>query len=739
MSRTLLTLVVTLATALGGCPTEDDPPPPPEGVTYPSLLARPEHRELVLDRIEREPYATIHERLVEHAERELEDPHVDSEWDSSPNGHNGQMAVAAAFLAWLHDDEQWAERARESLAVLPTDWETNTNWDINIRMPATLINYTNAWDLLMATPYFPEDEAADARERICEIDRQFYERYVLDEFFRNMALGVSQNNHPIRTAAAMGYPMLRFGECEDSQEILDFALSELDYLWSAEGRYVQADGAVSEGPFYHGFGAGAALATFIAVDNIIDPGREFHRDCINRQEVDPWFVTDCVDGQPFVFANPLLGEQFPASIDWSISIRLPSGYRPPLGDAYFNPLNSAALLTAYYPEGRYRWDWESTDEDELPMTHGMDMVAHHLIYVDEDVPAAEPDWTTRFFVDGGEAVLRSGWGRDDLWLLLVGEGGAARKTLHDHVDGTSFSFAAFGDYLLIDPGYYKPSELDNAVTADALSHNVILIDGQGAPDKGLLTNWGDADASIEHPLDAAAFDYAEAHQQYEQTTIERSTVLVRDRYAVIADRLETTASGPREHAWRIHGFAGFDSGGSYTIHSDGVTIERESGGLRAYLTSTSGPAAFVEPEYAEFAAPHVQQFERDRGIRHHAVIDGVVLAEAPGYLAVLAPYRAGAALGEPDGPPVVTTVPAEAGHAAWMVTHQGNTDLVWLREPGSDQALTLPTGEVVETDAELLILGLDDGVALLARGTSVALDGAVVASVDAIAGVAAAD
>ena len=70
----------------------------------------------------------------------------------------------------------------------------------------------------------------------------------------------------------------------------------------------------------------------------------------------------------------------------------------------------------------------------------------------------------------------------------------------------------------MDPGYYKPNDLNNALTAHADSHNVILIDGQGAPDKGLLTDFGDTDAFLENTLDGTAFDYAEARQSYRDMT-----------------------------------------------------------------------------------------------------------------------------------------------------------------------------------------------------------------------------
>jgi hypothetical protein len=60
---------------------------------------------------------------------------------------------------------------------------------------------------------------------------------------------------------------------------------------------------------------------------------------------------------------------------------------------------------------------------------------------------------------------------------------------------------------------------------------------------------------------------------------------------------------------------------------------------------------------------------------------------------------------------------------------------VLLRKPGSAEEITLAGGQVITTDAEFLILGLDDQKALLARGTTVSLDGNQVARVDAADGV----
>jgi len=335
-------------------------------------------------------------------------------------------------------------------------------------------------------------------------------------------------------------------------------------------------------------------------------------------------------------------------------------------------------------------------------------------------------------------VFRSGWDEDARWLLLVAENGPAHKTLHDHVDGTSFTLAAYGEYLLLDPGYYKPDDMDNAVTAHGDSHNLILIDGQGPPDKGLLIDFGDADAFLENTLDGEALAYAEAHESYQDSTIERSVVFVRDRYFVVADRLETTHGAARPHAWRLGGWAGLDVPGVFEPRDCsgttgcGARWERERAGVDVHLAATDPGLQVVEPPHTPLQAPHVEAFDRERNVVDHGVIDGVVQGLAPGYLAVLAPYRVAASTGDEDDVPAVTALDAGADAAAWLVETAEGTELCWLRKPGAAGALTLPGGEEVTSDAELIVLDVAGAqFGLVARGTTAAIDGSTVVTAGA--------
>ena len=152
----------------------------------------------------------------------------------------------------------------------------------------------------------------------------------------------------------------------------------------------------------------------------------------------------------------------------------------------------------------------------------------------------------------------------------------------------SFSIGAYVNILLLihttNPTYWIMRRTPQA-------HNVILIDGQGAPDKGLLTDFGDADAWLLNMIEGKFVDYAEAHQSYEGTDFERSMMLVRNRYFVVSDRLKSNQIESRRHSWRLHAGAGADLGGvlDLSCFDDvcGVTIEQENAGVNVYLASTA--------------------------------------------------------------------------------------------------------------------------------------------------------
>ena len=689
-----------------------------EEMEHPFLYLTADRKSVILENIQSEPMASIYAAVQERASTELVD--IDTkDWDAKDHGDNAEIAAMNSFLAWLNNDEEAAERALEAMDRLESNWDDHTAWwGINIRMPGPLIHYTAAWDFLMGTDFLPKEEATLLESKLTDVTQQFYAEYVLDDSKRELALTVTQNNHPIRTAAAIGIVGLAFGNHPDATTWLNWAVSELDYLLGPDGQYIQPDGAVSEGPFYFNYGFAPSIAFFIALENRQSEQQIYNRNCINRAEVDPWIGHDCIDDEEFTFSNPMQNALFHSVMDWSLSLRLPNGNRAPIADSPLRNQNGPAIFPYFGAEDYLYWDWASNPSDPYKVKGGFELFIQHLAYVEPMDSFGPPQWKNRFFVDGGMATFRSGWDQDDRVLILMGENGSARKTVHDHTDGTSFIMAAYGELLLTDTGYYKPNEFQNAVTAGAGSHNLILVEGDEVPEKGLLNNWGDADAFIENTLDGTAIAYAESRQNYPNTEVVRGVAFLRERYFVVVDRLESQDGVEREYRFRLHAHAGHDLDGNVSLGEHGPLIERESGSVAVYTQASQGQAIVEEPTFQEYAAPHVHKLVKDA--EHHTVTDSVVTGVAPDFLSVLAPFKTGESDG-PDGPFEVTQISTEHG-VAWYIVGEDSVDIAWVRESGAPTELLLPTNETLTTDAAFVWMSLDKSLALMVEGTELSLD-----------------
>lgn len=697
----------------------------PDTISYehPSLYLTADRRDFILRHIQTEPMATIYASIEATAASDFDDIDLD-DWDAKAHGNNGEIASANAFLAWLNDDETAANRAINAMALLNDDWDKHEGWGINIRMQSPLIHYTAAWDLMKATPYFSEAEAQLAEEKLTNITTQFYDKYVLDEFTRNLSLLPTQNNHGIRTAAAIGFVALAFPNHPNAPAWMDWATSELDYLMGPAGQYVQSDGAISEGPFYFSFGFAPTIPFYIALHNRGLSGETFYRNCATRSDVDPWTNHGCEDGTAFVFTNPIQSERLRDTLDWSLSLRLPNGNRAPIADSPLRNQAGQAIVTRFGGAEYLYWDWISNGDQPHVIKGGFELGISHLAYVEPIENSQPPTWKTRFFVDGGMANFRSGWGLDDRVLILLGQNESARKTVHDHTDGTAFVMAAYGELLLMDTGYYKPNSLANATTSGAGSHNLILIDGKGAPEKGLLTNWGDADAFIENTRNGDSLNYAESRQRYQDTDVVRGVTFVRSRYFIVADRLHTDVMAERQYLFRLHAYAGKDLDGTVTLNAYGPHIERPLGSTTVFTSTTAGPCHLQEPPYVMLEPPHVHKLTGNAA--DHTVTDCEITGMAPDFLTVLAPYKSGVATGA-DAPLNVIPLETENG-AAWMIEGADFVDVAWLREEGAANTLQTPSGHVIETDGKFVLLSLDGTIALLNRGTRLKLDNDIVLS-----------
>ncbi len=152
----------------------------------------------------------------------------------------------------------------------------------------------------------------------------------------------------------------------------------------------------------------------------------------------------------------------------------------------------------------------------------------------------------------GQAVMRSGWDADAQWSFFdAGPFGVA----HQHYDKLHVSIDAFGRALLVDAGryYYDRSPFRDYFVSSA-SHNVILIDGAGQHMTAYRAErpmaGGDYGSTPEFDFARGVFGagYQGASGRAVHT---RTLVYVRERFWIVADRVETDRSRNVDVLWHF--------------------------------------------------------------------------------------------------------------------------------------------------------------------------------------------
>ncbi len=85
-----------------------------------------------------------------------------------------------------------------------------------------------------------------------------------------------------------------------------------------------------------------------------------------------------------------------------------------------------------------------------------------------------PDYTSILYPVGVKAILRSGWGPDDVYIQTNADGGVKS---HGHFDDMGINMFAYGQYLLADPKYmnYDNNNPYRAWQNSARAHNMVEI------------------------------------------------------------------------------------------------------------------------------------------------------------------------------------------------------------------------------------------------------------------------
>ncbi len=600
---------------------------------HPFLLFAADQVPLLRERLQRAPYATWWGIVLRRANS------VPASF--SEERSKARYAKSLAFAHLMTGDTTYARRAAALLEDTKFPPRGGDMGQPHVEGEICAL-YAQAYDMLHE--YLQGDPASleQIRAILAEEARRLYAGIRIGVGFFSFRLHqtpdprdpsvVHLDNWHLRAYAGLGLAALALADhpgLEGStpqqwaDRAFDLVTRTLDY--QVEG----TDGGYAEGPFYHRYAADVYLPYMLALRRLAG-----------------------VD----LFSSPKVQKLH----DWSLKLRLPSGQRPNIDDGHLDDFYGHYLAGVEADGGEHRWDWEN-DEAGLYVREFSEMDAIAL-YDDRILPREPARGPTIFMPEAGDAVFRSDWSKEAVYLLLRGEHGIARSRGlgHEHPDETSFILYAGGEILALDAGYID-FEFHQKVN-QGRNHNVVLVDGQGPPLRTLLGEPVDGgnDAFIEDFFTSSWLDYAQVRAEYEGVEVLRRVLFPGKEYFVVADHL----TGERAHLyeWRLHGNGGGTSGGTYSRVGNLARWTRPRAELLAYLPQVEGRA------FAEVDTLHSFGYLQELT---HTALRVQQRGQDVEFLAVLYPRAAGQA------EPIFSSPPIQGGQVARIET-AGQQDWAWV-------------------------------------------------------------
>ncbi len=528
---------------------------------------------------------------------------------------NARLAKARALAAWLDDDPVLAIEAARICAEAYSDMRAVELIDYDkgtIHGGQALATLAQTWDLMegfgLASPTWREH----CRDAIAQIAEDLWDYYV-DSW--PVVLRLTQNNHNIKLASGFGMAGFVLNDRPEAARYVNHALTQSTYYLF--DRQNCDGGCQAEGPNYLDY----TLLTFwpfaIAYHNFAGgEAYPYHETCATRLE------HLCRD-EVLDIADPLVDPRLGEIVRWREQVTMPTGWAAPFDDSNhscgYHGL-AAALLDD--PHAAYLF------EDSPECRHASGGLEVELLAFAEDLP--DPAVTlpeSIAMTEAGQAALRSGWGADADFAMVQGEHGGARVHGfgHEQADATSFIWHAQGETFAMDSGYIGFRDRD--LVAHAANHNVILVDGAGAPD-GVRGVGVDVDAFLDGFDDTPEIKQVRARARYRGTDFERRVGLVPGAFFYVLDRIASSSS--RTFTWLFHANAGPETDGVFEVADHGARLIRPLATMDVHVAASP-----VSPVLQ--AAEAVHGFGHD-DIAHHAVLEAILSGTSP-LIGVVGAYR----------------------------------------------------------------------------------------------------
>ena len=548
----------------------------PEYTHWPRTILEEDQLGAIRDRILIAPYSDSYANI--EAKSDVEYTACEMERDKA------EVCRSAAFRYLMQSDVLYADKAKEYLLVADrepasgnTEVYENIIWDSE-----NLTAISTAYDFLKGNSYdFSGDEPA-VRDQIQAMAAGLYDDIMNDYLVHILwEAGGKKTNFGAKLASALGMAAIVLNT-ETSGDVTEQPLTWINYgmnlLHDSYHEYlVDADGGWSEGAHYQKYTAFNVIPFAIAHNNFVNGATEDY-------------------GGTSLPPN-LLDERFQMNAAWGIKIRLPNGARPNFDDSFNEPYYFSGFFAGYYDDDVFAWDYiDSGNPYNTYASPGNLDIEMICVYDDNYTGITEPEYLAQFLPEAGQAIFRSSWEEDAVYMCLIGEYGIAREggRAHEHPDNMSFIIYAYGELLAMDSGYISYDQHD--LVRYAKNHSLILVDGEG-PSAASTAAANGTDALITNYFDTPFIDYAEVLTLYEDAYFMRCVSFIHNNYFIISDFVYSDAS--HTYDWLLHGNGGGNTGNDFVLTANGSKYSVNGVDLNFFINSSSAITLSSYDDYHE--------------------------------------------------------------------------------------------------------------------------------------------
>jgi hypothetical protein len=417
------------------------------------------------------------------------------------NGDTRGKGAKCLSLMWrVTGQQKYLEQALRYLKAIPPpaklsgpEGSRDSDWGDWIEAAGVMRHYCVAYDLIRDT--MSADDQHQIEQKLAAMANQM-QRWILL---------AGSNNH----ASIIGTALVT---CALTVSHLDTRISH-PQEWLTAGvaairrglAVLDDDGSYREGPYYAEFLARDLIPTLVYIEQALG-------------------------------VNAFRGRGIAQWVQWMEDLRRPDGSAPLVDDGWLENNVWPLLICGRHPLGaEVLWKFE---ENFIPGNFLPNMVEVFLaMRMQKPQKPARP--STIAYPRSGSAVLRSSWNSNAIYSLMQAEPRDRFSMYHEHSDPLAVTISAYGENLLVAPGYGKRGSRnpDHSALTVATAQNIPLINGRG-PDPNPVH--GDPEGATGLiVIDSPDLDRAKARYHTNETLVERDLLLIADRMIIVVDHVKS--------------------------------------------------------------------------------------------------------------------------------------------------------------------------------------------------------